>query len=232
MNSQSRVKYILASVITITGVVVFAFVFVNAAIYTPNGDTDGLQVPTTTTETAKNDPLLAIQNVNNNVAAVESASVAPAVPSAPSNFPDKILIPKISVDASIQYVGLTTKNNLAVPSNFIDTAWYEDGPVPGQNGTAIIDGHLDDGLGFPAVFWNLSKLSVGDEIDITTNGGRTLRFAVTQTDTYNYNDPNASAEIFAQSNAPTIRLITCAGSWVESAKMYNERTVVTAQLIN
>jgi sortase (surface protein transpeptidase) len=82
--------------------------------------------------------------------------------------PSRLIIPAIKVDAAIQNVGLGKSGNMAVPSNYTDVGWYRYGPTPGQVGSAVIDGHVDNGFGLEAVFKNVSALEPGDDIYVAT----------------------------------------------------------------
>src|SRR3989344_5825214 len=72
--------------------------------------------------------------------------------------PSRLLIPSIGVDAHIQSVGLSWRGNgdMGVPTNFTDVAWYNQGPLPGMPGSAVIDGHMDGKNVAQAVFYNLN----------------------------------------------------------------------------
>jgi sortase (surface protein transpeptidase) len=82
--------------------------------------------------------------------------------------PARIRIPSIGVDAFVQDVGIGKSGNMAVPTNYDDVGWYRYGPAPGEKGSAVIDGHVDNGFGLPAVFSRLSELEAGDDIYIDT----------------------------------------------------------------
>lgn len=140
----------------------------------------------------------------------------------------ELSIPKLSINAKVQEVGITWKGNVAAPNNFSDAGWYKYGPFPGQSGTAIIDGHVDNGLGLPAVFSNLKNIQPGDNIYVKTSKDETLTFIVQDLNTYDYNSPTDN--IFIKSDTPRLILITCAGSWVPELKTHNKRLVVTAIL--
>lgn len=144
--------------------------------------------------------------------------------------PDRLTIPEIGVDADIQYVGITAGGNMGVPSNFTDVGWYKYGTVPGQLGSAVIDGHVDNAIGLDGVFKNLEKLRVGDEVFVETKGGRKLRFVVTEVTTYGYKEvPND--RLFSRTDARRLNLITCGGSWIKTEKTYDERVVVYTVLV-
>ena len=71
----------------------------------------------------------------------------------------RISIPAIKVDAKIQEVGITAKGNMAAPRTFSEVGWYKYGPRPGETGSAVLAGHVDNGIAFPAVFSKLDKRS-------------------------------------------------------------------------
>jgi sortase (surface protein transpeptidase) len=150
----------------------------------------------------------------------------PAVaPVQPYVFPDHISIPAINVSAAVEQVGLDSTGSMGVPSKTTDTAWYDDGPTPGQPGDAVIDGHLDWYSG-PAVFWNLGRLKPGEEILLQLSNGQQLGFEVTSVHAYPLTATVPG--LFDVSGPPRLSLITCAGQWDASRHVYLQRLVVTA----
>lgn len=146
-------------------------------------------------------------------------------------LPDRLLIPSIGVDAHVQHVGLTATKNMGIPSNFIDVAWYKYGTVPGKKGSAVIDGHVDNALSLPGVFKDLDKAAKGDDVYVVDKNGTKLHFVIRDVQVYNYMD-TPTQEIFHESNRTLLRLITCGGTWIKSQKTYDERVVVTAELVD
>ena len=147
----------------------------------------------------------------------------------PISYPKQLRIPIISVNAKIQYIGIAKNGKMATPNNFTDVGWFQSGIVPGNKGSAVIDGHVDNGLAFPAVFTSLEKLNIGNDIYIDTIGGNILHFQVTNIKNY---DANAeTAEIFNQNDGNYIKLITCAGVWSILHRTHDQRLVVTAKQI-
>lgn len=150
-------------------------------------------------------------------------------PVATSTLPARLEIPAIRINATVQRVGITAKGNMGTPSNFTDVAWYKYGTVPGHTGSAVIDGHVDNGLGLNGVFKHLDQVQAGDDIYVLDASGRTLHFVVDRTAEYPYKEVPTN-EIFASSSVPNLVLITCGGAWVESDKTYDHRLVVFATL--
>jgi LPXTG-site transpeptidase (sortase) family protein len=145
----------------------------------------------------------------------------------PTSYPERLRIPSIKVDANIQYVGVTKMGKMATPNNFTDVGWYKNGTVPGEKGSAVIAGHVDDGLAFPAVFANLGEMKIGDNIYIDTIGGKTLDFKITNIQ--NYSAEADATEIFTQNDANYLKLITCTGVWLQEQRTHNQRLVITAE---
>jgi LPXTG-site transpeptidase (sortase) family protein len=159
-----------------------------------------------------------------------SAHKAKAVHVVPTSTPQRklpaqLVIPKISVTAPVEQVGVDRNNNMDVPSKPSAVAWYSPGPAPGEAGDAVIDGHLDWTTG-KAVFWDLHLLQAGDEIDVVAQGGTRLRFKVTDTHSYSYTAHPAG--LFATTGQPQLSLITCSGSWDKGRQVYLQRLVVNA----
>jgi len=93
----------------------------------------------------------------------------------------------------------------------------------------VIDGHY--GLpSTPAVFRNLTNLKPGDTLQVIWPDGRQLQFRVAAATLLSASSP-APPDVFSRSGPPRLTLITCAGQWEQSQRTYNERLIVTADLI-
>jgi len=147
---------------------------------------------------------------------------------ASSSPPERLLIPSLNVDAAVQTVGVTIKGTLGAPSNYTDVGWYRGGTIPGQRGSAVIDGHVDNGLSLPGVFKELSEIKKGAAMYVLTQDGHAIRFVVTDIERYPYQ--NAPMDlIFNRQDAARLNLITCDGIWVAGERTYDERLVVFAE---
>ncbi len=156
--------------------------------------------------------------------------IAFADPRAASEYPMRVRIPSLNIDAHVQNVGINAKGNMAVPNNYQDVAWFEPGTMPGAKGSSVIAGHVNNGLGLDGVFAHLSDLKVNDDIYIITRSGAKLRFSVTQIESYPFNDAPADL-IFNQGDAARVNLITCEGVWLPQYKTYDRRLVVFTKFV-
>jgi sortase A len=145
-------------------------------------------------------------------------------------LPARLVIPAIDLDAEVQHVGLGKSGNMAVPTNYTDVGWYRYGAVPGERGSAVIDGHFDNGLGLDAVFKNIEELKRGDRITVVAHNGTERTFEVESVITY----PREAVpleRLFNRTDRPRLNLITCSGDWNNQVESYDQRVVVYAVLV-
>jgi sortase A len=147
-------------------------------------------------------------------------------------IPANLVIPAINLEAKVQYVGKTQSGNMAVPDNFTDVGWYMNGVKPGELGNAVIAGHVDNNLGLPAVFADLKKLKVGDEIIVRNeNNNEEIKFQVKEMQVYDYKTAPLE-KIFGTTEKTMLNLITCDGVWLKEEKTNDKRLVVFAERIS
>lgn len=194
-------KRLLIILITVAAVIAFASTLVRAVYYVPN---DGQLAPTTS-------PIIAHVQV-------------------PVEEPARLVIPSLGIDAAVQKVGVNPKGNMGVPSNYTDVAWYKYGTTPGQLGSAVIDGHVDNGLALAGVFKHLTDVQIGDDVYVTTASGRQLHFKVVDKQSYPYQEVPLEL-LFARKDKARLNLITCIGAWVQSGKTYDQRLIVYTELV-
>jgi LPXTG-site transpeptidase (sortase) family protein len=128
----------------------------------------------------------------------------------------------------VERVGLTADHAMASPSGPATVGWYKLGPQPGNEGSAVIDGHSGYAGNVEAVFDHLGKVGKGDKIYIEDARGRRATFIVRRTKVY---ARTASAdEVFAATKSRRLNLVTCTGTYDVAAGTHSERLVVFAQL--
>ncbi|MEK7496634.1 MAG: class F sortase [Patescibacteria group bacterium] len=143
-----------------------------------------------------------------------------------STLPVRLKIPKIKINATLEQVGLTADGAVGVPKGILNAAWFKKSVRPGENGSAIIDGHFGRWKnGKPAIFNNLFKLRKGDRVYVEDDAGKSITFIVRESRLYNQYDE--AAEVFDLSdNKAHLNLITCEGIWDKISKSYSKRLVV------
>jgi len=144
--------------------------------------------------------------------------------------PERVQIPSIGVDSGLEDLGLGAAGELDPPRAWESAGWYRDGTVPGAVGPAVIAGHVDSGSG-PAVFVDLAKLAVGDEVQVTLSTGTVETFRVTGSE----RTPKATfptSDVYGSTPTPSLRLITCDGTFDRSTGHYVDNLIVFADLVS
>ena len=142
--------------------------------------------------------------------------------------PTRLHIDRTSVDAPIVPLGKTDAGALEVPADVAETGWWTGGPEPGEQGPAVIVGHVDSWEG-PGVFKALHELEPGDPIDVDREDGSTVRFVVRRVEQH-AKDQFPTDRVYGQTTEPALRLITCGGGFDEDDRSYLDNVIVFADL--
>ncbi len=148
----------------------------------------------------------------------------------PRGLPVRLKIPVIGVDSAIEDAYITPDGRMDVPAGSVNVAWYALGPRPGQPGSAVIGGHYGIDNGVPKVFYNLSKLEVGDKVYIVDDNNNTLAFVVKSIKLFDRNADSSSVFI-SNDGLAHLNVITCEGVWNKVNDSYPDRRVVFTDAI-
>jgi hypothetical protein len=122
--------------------------------------------------------------------------------------PVRVDVPAVGVSAPIEPVGLTADGSIDIPPPTV-AGWYREGQAPGGLGPAVLVGHVDSQAG-TAVFYRLTGVHVGDQVTVARADGSLARFAISAvTEVRKSSFPTAA--VFAPTDGPSLRLITCTG---------------------
>ncbi|GAA1983851.1 class F sortase [Kitasatospora viridis] len=158
--------------------------------------------------------------------ATPAPSRGPVLPPSP---PARLRIRALKLNATVTPLGLDDQGRLTTPpaERHDLTGWYRGSATPGENGTTVIVGHVDDRRG-PSVFFLLGRLHPGSTVTLTREDRRTVTFTVDAVRSY----PKAdfpTAQVYAATGRPELRLITCGGHY-DHRTGYQANTVVFAHL--
>jgi len=147
----------------------------------------------------------------------------------PAAHPRELIISKLGIDANILPVG-AANGILDAPTSAWDVGWYDKSALPGSgSGALLIDGHVNDALGTPGVFYGLAGLSRDDKIELERGDGRKLTYVVTSVRDLPLDKVDMTAAL--QSSEPGkegLTLITCGGTYDYHKKTYDHRLIVSA----
>jgi sortase (surface protein transpeptidase) len=141
-------------------------------------------------------------------------------------LPVKIRIPAVGVNTVLERLGRAADGTIALPSRPGLAGWYAEGPRPGQPGPAVIIGHVDWDHS-PAVFFRLDELHPGDAVYVDRAGGSTARFRVTRL-SWVPKSRFPTDLVYAPTLEPSLRLVTCGGSFDRATRNYRDNVIVFA----
>ncbi|MDX6152719.1 class F sortase [Marinococcus sp. PL1-022] len=142
--------------------------------------------------------------------------------------PSTLSIPSIDVEADLEGVGVLDNGQMGVPDSAEGVGWFEPGVTPGEQGNAVMAGHVDSKSG-PAVFFDLEDMKAGDDVNVTNEDGQELTFTVTKVVSYPRQDAPIE-NIFGASDGRHLQLITCTGTFNQEQGTHDERLVVYTEL--
>ncbi|MEF9908036.1 class F sortase [Streptomyces sp. P9-A2] len=160
---------------------------------------------------------------------VPGATTAAAVRSLPYSIPGRVRIPAIQVDAPVMAVGLDGEGWVEAPPPEDPNlaGWFTGGVTPGEKGTAVVVGHVDNSLG-PAVFYGLGALKKGDRVEIERQDGKTAVFEIYGIEVFAKNDFPGD-RVYNSKGSSELRVITCGGGFTQQ-NGYDGNVVVFARL--
>lgn len=153
---------------------------------------------------------------------------APAAPAASAARPVRLRIPAIGVDSRIADIGVAASGALVPPRATDVAGWFSAGPAPGDNGPALLAGHVDSYTG-PGVFFRLTELRRGDQVVVARADHSSVTFVV---DSARRVSKAAFPTELVYSPKPVamLRLVTCGGAFDPAARSYRDNIIVNATI--
>jgi sortase (surface protein transpeptidase) len=148
----------------------------------------------------------------------------------PVALPTRVEITRIGVHSTLIDLHLDARGRLEVPQDPAQAGWWTGGPRPGQDGPAVIVGHVDSVLG-PGVFHGLPHLEPGDEIVVHRADDTEARFAVERVERW-AKDAFPTDAVYREADGDELRLITCGGRWDQRSLRYLDNVIVFAREVS
>ncbi len=167
-------------------------------------------------------------------AAVRSAAGAPPNPpkvatlATARSTPTTLRIPAIGLSVSLSTLGLNADGSVQVPTTIQQPGWFRLGPTPGQVGSAVILGHVDNSTG-PGVFFQLRTLTAGDQVFVGLTDGDPAQFAVDSVAEYPKQQFPAQ-RVYGSNGSSALQLVTCGGVFDHQTGSYLSNIVVYTSL--
>ena len=160
-------------------------------------------------------------------------AVTNALATMPYSAPAHIAVPAVNLDADVISVDLNADGSLSTPSlaNAKVAGWYDRGPAPGQSGAAVLDAHVDSSLmsDYRGAFFYLGLAKPGMTVNVTRADHSVAVFSIDEVQVAQKSD-FPTAQVYAPTPYPSLRLITCGGDYDKKAHEYLGNTIVYAHL--
>jgi sortase (surface protein transpeptidase) len=160
----------------------------------------------------------------------QQAAAKARPPAAAHSVPVSLRIPALGVSTSLSSLGLNADKSPQVPTKYEEPGWYKLGPTPGQMGSAVILGHVDDKKG-PAVFYKLQTLKAGDKVDVSLTNGAVVHFVVKTVETY-LKAQFPSQKVYGSHGYSGLQLVTCGGKFDSATGHYLSNVVAYTTLVS
>ncbi|WP_340561274.1 class F sortase [Streptomyces sp. GSL17-111] len=146
--------------------------------------------------------------------------------------PQRVVIDELGVDAVVVPRGLDRDGAVDPPplQEAGTVGWYAGGPAPGEDGAALLVGHVDTETD-RAVFYELSTLEPGVAVRVARADGTAAEFTVENVEVVQRDGFDAE-RVYGERHEgrAELRLITCGGTFDEKAGAYTANVVVSAYL--
>ncbi|WBQ04033.1 class F sortase [Kribbella sp. CA-293567] len=124
--------------------------------------------------------------------------------------------------------GVAADGQMELPVSPTRIGWYRFGPAPGAAaGSVVLGGHLDSRQYGVGPLARLSRVRVGDPIELRLSDGQIVRYrveAVRDVDKQTL----ALDSVFDRSGPRRLQVVTCGGQYLPDRGGYQQNLVVTA----
>jgi sortase (surface protein transpeptidase) len=144
-------------------------------------------------------------------------------------LPVRLRIPALKVDSPIIDLGLQADGAVEVPESVHEAGWFDGGPRPGQNGPAVILGHVDSKAG-PGIFVGLHEVAAGTLVEVVRADRSVAKFKITKVSRVEKTRFPTDL-VYAPSLDPTLRLVTCGGTFDHARGSYRDNVIAYADVV-
>ena len=160
---------------------------------------------------------------------VPTTLATPVPLSAVRSVPVRLRIPALGMSVALLSLGENADGTVQVPNNDLEPGWFDLGPTPGQIGSSVILGHVDNSSG-PGVFFTIRTLAAGDPIFVDQADGGTVEFVVNSVASYSKTAFPAQ-RVYGSHGSSALQLVTCGGAFDRATGSYLSNIVAYSSLV-
>jgi len=141
---------------------------------------------------------------------------------------DRMLIPSIGVDASVNGVQVPSSGAMPDPKGYFNFVWYDFSYFGGLGGYAgsgnhVVGCHVDSAVYGVVLCWHVRSLAAGAQIQYIKANGEVINYTVVSSNTYS---ANVDFSGIVAAGTADLTIITCTGTFAGGS--YDQRHVVQA----
>lgn len=141
----------------------------------------------------------------------------------------RLTIQKLGVGARVVRLSVRENSEPKFPQNINDVGWYENSAKPGQDGAALLIGHIR-GETKQGVFHDLTNLVPGDEFQIELGDGSIKHYYIVKMEAYERNNVDYSALTQTiMPGKPGLNLLTAVGAFESNAQVVQQLGVFAVE---
>ncbi|WP_062518857.1 class F sortase [Demequina silvatica] len=155
---------------------------------------------------------------------------ADAAALAPAPHPERLRIPRLGIDMTVQGVGIDAGGAMELPASAEVAGWFRaagnpgGGPRAGRN--AVIAAHVDDAVVGLGPFARLREARPGDAVRVRLDTGRVVVYRVAAIEQTDKREVDLAAAFAGPDGA--LVLVTCGGRWDADVRHYEDNVLVWA----
>lgn len=145
-----------------------------------------------------------------------------------ADLPRTLTVPRLDINARVKRMVTHSDGDLSAPKNIYDVGWYDGSVIPGEEGTALLIGHVF-GTTKSGVFGRIHNVQLGDGIRIERGDGQVIDYTVQEIE-------HISREEFTLEQAlkpiegskSSLHLLTHSGRYDVRTNKYEKRILIRA----
>lgn len=147
----------------------------------------------------------------------------------PPDQPRQLIIDTLHINANILPMHTLKSGELETPKTAWEVGWYAQSALPGSTkGALLIDGHVNDALNQPGVFFHLGQLQPNDTLQIQRGDSQMFTYQVKKVEQVPTAQVDMSKLLVSHGDKEGLNLITCGGTYDKARQTYSDRVIVYA----
>lgn len=130
--------------------------------------------------------------------------------------------------APVDSIDTDKSGALVPPTDVHRLGWWVDSALPGDPGTTVVTGHINEHDQGPGIAGEFADLKPGDKVSLVTANGKTDVYVVNEVSNYHKASEFPTDRLNKMTGPQTLALITCGGNFVGPPLGYEDNVIAWA----